>query len=401
MTLQLRGVLFGALMVPSISFASTDMVEFRGFGTLSGAYSDSDTLGFRRDITQEGKTRQFSLSQDSLLGLQSDVQITDALKASVQIVGKDRFNNSLDQAVTWANLSYDFNNTWNIRLGRIGSDLTLIGDVGNISYAYDWVRPPVEFYGMIPFYHFDGAEILYRRSLEHGHLSVKAFHGRSGNTFKYENLETEFELFPFSGLALRYENGGFTYRAGYARTELNASHTSTPDFRDILAEYAHLPGVPETIAQLRIDRSPIQYYATGFTYRDATWKWLAEASYIDSELPTFLPSVAAYTGVVKRLNNVALYGLVSHIRTTESPESANDQLLEPLRNYIDNMLNECDVQQTTMSLGVRWDVAPNVAIKGQWDHSWVPAGKSLLWEAAETLSDEQVNVFTLGVSFIF
>ncbi|MGP8304598.1 hypothetical protein [Vibrio sp. YIC-376] len=119
------------------------MVEFRGFGSLSAAYSDSATLGFRRDITQEGKTRELSLSQDSLIGLQTDTQFTDALKASVQIVGKDRVNNSLDEALIWAYVSYDFNNAWNVRAGRIGSDLTLIGDVGNISYAYDWVRPPI------------------------------------------------------------------------------------------------------------------------------------------------------------------------------------------------------------------------------------------------------------------
>ena len=77
MMLPLRGLLLGALIVPSIGYSGTDMVEFRGFGTISGAYSDSTTLGFRRDITQEGKTRQFSLSQDSLIGLPANDQSLD------------------------------------------------------------------------------------------------------------------------------------------------------------------------------------------------------------------------------------------------------------------------------------------------------------------------------------
>nr|WP_321280272.1 hypothetical protein [uncultured Vibrio sp.] len=401
MTLQLRGVLLGALIVPSISYSGTDMVEFRGFGSLSGAYSDSETLGFRRDITQEGKTRQLSLSQDSLIGLQTDVQFTDALKASIQVVGKDRVNNSLDEAVTWANVSYDFNNTWNVRVGRIGSDLTLIGDVGNISYAYDWVRPPVEFYGTIPFYHYDGAEILYRRSLKKGHFSAKIFYGRSGSTFKYQTGESEFELVPFTGASLHYENGGFTYRAGYARTELASVHGSGVDLRSFLADSSHLPGMPETMAQFAMDRSPIQYFTTGFEYRNATWKWLAEASYMELELATLLPSFAAYTGVVKRFDNMALYGLVAHTHSTHHPESANAQLPESLRRYLQIALSESDVEQSSVSLGVRWDVATNIAIKGQWDHSWVSAGKSMLWEGGDSTSDEQVNVFTLGVSFIF
>lgn len=401
MTLQLRGMLLGALMLPSVSYSSTDMVEFRGFGSLSGAYSDAKSLGFRRDITQEGKTRQFSLSQDSLIGLQTDVQISDAFKASVQVVGKDRVNNSLDEAVTWANVSYDFNNAWNIRVGRIGSDLTLIGDVGNISYAYDWVRPPVEFYGAIPFYHYDGAEVLYRRSLTHGYLSAKVFYGRSGSTYKYESGESEFDLVPFSGAALRYENGGFTYRAAYAWTKLDSAQHSGISLRSILKANDYMPGAKETLAQLAIDRSPIQYFTTGFEYRHASWKWLAEVSYMDVDLATILPSIAAYTGIVRRFNDFALFGLVSHVHPTHSPESVNSQLPEPYRSYIDYGLNEVDFEQSTASLGMRWDIAPNIAVKGQWDHTWVAANKSLLWDGKQSVSDEQVNIFTLGVSLIF
>ncbi|CAE6905668.1 Forms passive diffusion pores that allow small molecular weight hydrophilic materials across the outer membrane [Vibrio sp. B1FLJ16] len=401
MRLQLRGVLLGALMLPSVSYSSTDMVEFRGFGSLSGAYSDSDTLGFRRDITQEGKTRQFSLSQDSLIGLQTDLQLSDAFKASVQVVGKDRVNNSLDELVTWANVSYDFNNAWNIRVGRIGSDLTLIGDVGNISYAYDWVRPPVEFYGAIPFYHFDGAEVLYRRSIEYGYFSAKVFYGRSGSTYKYESGESEFELAPFSGAALQYENGGFTYRAAYAWTKLDSAHNTGLDLRSFLEQNVDLSGMPETIAQYAIDRSPIQYYTTGFEYRNSSWKWLAEASYMYADLASILPSFSAYTGLVKRYDRVAFYGLFAHIQSTKSPESANSKLPEPYRTYMQSALDEVDIKQSTASLGMRWDVVPNIAIKGQWDHSWVAAGKSLLWDGKESVSDEQINVFTLGVSLIF
>ncbi len=401
MTLQLREMLLGALLLPSVSYSSTDMVGFRGFGSLSGAYSDSKTLGFRRDVTQEGKTKQFSLSQDSLLGLQTDVQITDGLKASVQVVGKDRVNNSLDEALTWANVSYDFNNAWNVRVGRIGSDLTLIGDVGNISYAYDWVRPPVEFYGAIPFYHFDGAEILYRRSLTHGHLSAKVFYGRSGSTFKYETGESEFELIPFSGVALRYENSGVTYRAAYAWTELSFAQNSGVDLRSFLAENSHLAGMPETIDQFALDRSPIQYFATGVEYRNSTWKWLAEASYMYTDLATVLPTFSAYTGLVKRFESVALYGLFAHIQSMQSPETVSSKLLEPYRTYLQAGLNESDIKQSTASFGMRWDIAQNVVVKGQWDHTWVPAGKSLLWEGKSSVNNEQVNVFTLGVSFIF
>ncbi len=392
----------GALFAPTLAQSATSMVDVRGFGTLSGTYSDSDSLAFRRDVTQEGRAGQISLKTDSLLGLQTDIHFSDALKASVQVVAKDRINNSLDESITWANLSYDFDNAWNIRAGRIGSDLTLIGDIGNIGYAYDWVRPPADFYSGIPFYHFDGAELLYRHSLEEGHVFTKVFYGRSGSSFKHHTSESEFDLAPFSGAAIRYENGGFTYRVAYARTEIDSLRRSgTNELKQSLAANPDLPGVVQTLNQLDSKHSPIDYYTMGFEYRHMSWKWLAEASFMDTSIASVLPSVSIYSGLVKRFNNFALYGVLAHTRTTQSPYSADSQLPEYYRSIIQRGLDSSDIEQSTASIGIRWDIATNIALKGQWDRSWVTANKELLWDGKEISTDEQVNVFALSMSFIF
>ncbi|CAM2929875.1 hypothetical protein VIMY103929_10490 [Vibrio mytili] len=395
-------LLIGGLLLPTLSYSGTDMVEFRGFGTLSGVYSDSDSLAFRRDMTQEGKTKELSLLSDSLLGLQTDIQITDALKATVQLVVKDRVNNSFDESLTWASLSYDFNNAWNIRAGRIASDLTLIGDVGNIAYAYDWVRPPVEFYGRIPFYHFDGVEVLYRQPLEAGHLSAKVFYGQSGSTFNYKSVISEFDLSPFTGIALRYENSDLILRTAYARTKLESVKNSRYSaLMRFLAANPQVPGTSETYKRLNSYDSPIDYYTAGVEYRHKSWKWLSEISYMDSDLNTLLPSISAYVGVVKRIDNFAIYGLAAHSQTTRSNVSASPNLPDPIRIPIQAGYDGVDVKQSTASLGLRWDVAQNVAIKGQWDHSWVSANQDMLWDGETNTSDEQVNILTFSVDFIF
>ena len=65
------------------------------------------------------------------------------------------------------------------------------------------------------------------------------------------------------------------------------------------------------------------------------------------------------------------------------------------------ILNAADFKQTTASVGARWDVASNVALKGQWDRIWVSANKDGLWDGGYAETDEQVNVFTLSMSFVF
>ncbi|KFZ37899.1 hypothetical protein HR45_08640 [Shewanella mangrovi] len=383
--------------------ATIDNVQFRGFGTLSSAYSDSDILGFRRDLTQRGKMQQWQLGTDSVLGLQADMQLSERLKATVQLVGKDRVDNGLGESVEWAYLSYEPDNHWRIRLGRVGSDLTMIGDVGNVGYAYDWVRPPVEFYGAIPFYHFDGVEVNYRSQVADGYLSTKVFFGKSDSHFVYSTSDSDFDLSPFWGAAVHFEKGGLTFKAAYLYTKLShVGNARMGQLRDALSLYAAYPAVAETIEALKIDNAT-QYYTSGISYRLAQWTWLAEASLLDSQEHLLPKTMAAYTGVVRRFDHLSAFGLLGHIRTLSANYQVNPLVPEPLFSYSQAAFNSVDIRQSTASLGVRWDVASNTALKLQWDHSWVTEGKAMLWTVNDGTStpDEQVNTVTLSVSFVF
>lgn len=355
-------------------------------------------------MTQSGHSEQLRFEQDSLLGLQADMQITDKLKTSLQVVGKDRVRNSFSESIEWANLSYDFNNTWNMRLGRIGSDLTLIGDVGNISYAYQWVRPSVEFYGFIPFYHYDGIELLYRDTLANGFFSAKLFYGSSNNTFDYGSSESEFDLLPFTGIGIRYEKGPIILRAAYAYTKTRAVENAairqlTDSMQPLTAFY---PAIGETLQDMNRSNTPAHYYTSGFEYRFDSWTWLAEAGYLTSDSSFILPTFTAYTGLIKRIDTVSLFGLLSHAHNTKSSYQVSSDVPEPYLSYLQRIFDAAALEQDTLSLGARWDFYPNLALKGQWDHSWVSAGKTILWETSnETTAPEQVNTFTLSLSFIF
>ena len=398
------GALLIGMLYSSVSIAMANTFQLRGFGSLSATYSDSETLGFRRDLTQEGHTDQLRYEPDSVLGLQADMQITDKLKGSLQLVGKDRVNNKFSDSIEWASLSYDFNNTWNIRLGRIGSDLTLIGDVGNISYAYSWVRPPVEFYGFIPFYHYDGLELLYRNSVGDGFLSTRVFYGTSDNTFSYGSSQSDFDLSPFTGVGLRYEKGNLTLRAAYAYTKIktveNAVVKQLIDGMQPLLPY--YPSIAEALQELDSSNTSVHYYTSGFEYRRDSWTWLGEAGFLDSDNSMVLPTFSIYTGLTKRFDMVSLYGLLAHVHSTQNVLQVSSTVPNPYRGYLQAVFNRPDVKQDTLSLGTRWDLYPNVALKGQWDHSWVGADKALLWDCDDaTTAAEQVDTFTLSLSFIF
>ena len=76
--------------------------------------------------------------------------------------------------------------------------------------------------------------------------------------------------------------------------------------------------------------------------------------------------------------------------------------LEQLQQVVDRVINKNGVDEKSISLGARWDVYPNIALKTQWSHYWLGANGTLFWEDNSSKEKAvQVNVLSFGIDFIF
>ena len=65
-------------------------------------------------------------------------------------------------------------------------------------------------------------------------------------------------------------------------------------------------------------------------------------------------------------------------------------------------LQSVPVHQHTVSLGMRWDILYNLAMKIQVDRSWVQAYGSALWDQkAPNPNDETLNTYTINLNYMF
>lgn len=71
-----------------------------------------------------------------------------------------------------------------------------------------------------------------------------------------------------------------------------------------------------------------------------------------------------------------------------------------LGSVVVTSLNNARVQQSSWSLGVRWDFHPQAALKLQWDRVRVQPSGSSLWTGADGQAGN-ANVATAVVDFIF
>lgn len=409
------------LLVGSLnSFAADDPlgqgVRFRGFATLGLTNSGDDNLGLLRELDREAiYSGDWSFKADSLLGVQLDWQASDNLSAAIQLVGKDRVDDSLENSVEWAFLRYRINPSWTVRAGRMGMDLFMLSEYRNLGFAYLWARPPPEFYTMISFSNFDGVDIAWTRPLGEGMLTAKIQTGMSEFSTELAGVSLDLKLNPMVAGSLNWETEDWRVRFGASWNEVKSDQGYFPGSSQMAAglEMASViwPQALYIADQMRMDDPVITYYTLGASYNKAPWQIQSEISYVDSETGVLQPITSAYISAGYRIGNFIPYLMVanSHNEHQDLPDppvipgapQISSQLLM-LKDYSQSLFDAMSSDQTTLTAGLRWDFRYNMALKVQADHTWVSEDNRGSWAIRSLKVDEsEINTFSIILDGIF
>jgi hypothetical protein len=392
------------LATNSLSVGAIDG-SFKTFGTLAAIGTDTDHLTFVRDASEDkGATSAWGINVDSRLGLQLDVDFNEQLHAMLQWVARDHAGNFFTENVDWAFLRWRPRDDLDIRLGRMGLDIFLLSDYRNIDYAYLWMRPPSEFYGVHSMNHFNGVDIAKKFAVGEGQLTLKGYAGYDSEAGAYNTLY-DYLLW---GVNLVHESGNWRSRMGYYSAEQLHSSISSASIAELQtpAMKQQWPGIQSIAHYLSTPDKPVHYGSLGVAYDDGIWPVQSELSYIDSEISGFANRINGYLSVGRRFGKVtpfALYGFEQSLTRKlyiPAPAVPSTDLLN-LRTAIDSGLNR-SVDQMSLSLGARWDIYENVDLKVQWSHYWLGQNSSLTqWLYPATPLPNQVNVWSFGVDFVY
>jgi hypothetical protein len=385
--------------------------SIKGFGSLGLIRSDSNKIGFYRNRTQTKEVnKSLDITTDSRLGVQLDVDLTDSWHITSQFIARDHAGDFLEQNLDWAFLRWYPNEDTVVRAGRMGFDAFLLSDYRNVGFAYPWMRPPHEFYAIIPITHYDGIDIRKSLSLEHGLVSLKAYAGYTSTQLSEEYYNTELEG-PMAGANIVYETGSWRLRTGYTyiRQVVDIDTRSLKlQINDTTNNFL-FPNLNQLAPLITFKDSNIHFMSLGTSYDDGTWLVHAEASYMDTEgQELFNPDTAsAYLSIGRRFSNVTLYSLygVSHSfqTKTEIPDPRfPDPRLLLIQQEVEERFNSQVINQQSLSIGLRWDFHPKAAFKAQWSHYWLGEDGDALWQRDVGVdTPENVNIMSFGIDFIF
>jgi len=376
--------------------------KLSGFGTLGLAWNNTDTAGFRRDLSQpEGTTREVDGRLDSRLGLQLNAQFTDTLQFNAQAVSKYRYDKTFKPEITWAFLGWKPTPDLQVRFGRVGFDLFMDSDSRNVGYSYLWARPPVEYFGGIPVSHLDGIDIANDFAIgDSSTLRIKAFAGFAAERTAFrDGLSMDLTGGKLGGLVAEVISGPWRGRLAYGTLRIRHDFPDPiPALQGALIQVSQQmqdPGLAKTADDMRFSGRTLRFSTASLIYEEGPLQAQAVLGHFDNHLLMAQNSWMGFLSCGYRVGQVVPYGVWSR-GVCQRPEpylgalpylgldpripqpmvDAANQLVMGVQQFVSS--NQLD--RYTLAAGARWDFAPKASLKFQVDriHTHRAAGLWLL-----------------------
>jgi hypothetical protein len=408
----------------------TPKLQINGFATAGGTWLTEDFDQFYLgDIDEQG-----SWQRDSVLGL----QLSYALDDKFDLVGQLVSSGSADfqTEAEWAYVAYRLNDNLRFRAGRFAAPWFMYTESLRVGQAFPWARLPVELYNGIDINSLNGVDMLYRQPLGDWNLDAQVSLGGSRNSYlKVKNNR---------GLNVNLSNSSFTLHAGYSEAELGIEVAKDPSGNSG-QQAAYLMNLYGVDMNQKGERAT--FTDLGMTFDDGSW--MAAAEFGQLRLDGFANDFdAGYVSVGHYFGKWLPYVLASKINLVKveectaefQPAVDNAQMLATTANTQASGLEAyaaftgdpvdaavaaqaraqanaaaggavlasqasyslCNTsEQTSYSVGFRYDATKNVSLKMQVDHVRDFNGTQGRFQGAFPGPDESTQVITFNVNAAF
>lgn len=368
-------ILAGALRAQD---SDTSRLSFDVYGTLGLVYSSEDQADFVGNLFQSegaGHSSQLSAKVDSRLGLQATVEFTPRLSGIVQVVTEQEADGDFGPSLEWANLEYAFTPDFSVRVGRMVLPTLMVSEYRKVGYATPWVRPPEEVYRIVPVTHFDGIDFSYRRRFGKYINTLRGTFGRSDAELGDGSDVHARDTMALSN-TLEWDDFSLFASIGRYRLTVEAVNPLFDAFRQFgpegnaIADRYDANDSQATVVTVGGRYDPGDWFVMGELGGSTSQTFLGEprGAYITGGYRTgaFTPYVTLARAWVSSATSDP--GL-----TTEGLPPSLAQTASELNFALNDLLGSA-AEQTSLSLGTRWDFTRNWALTMQYEYLDLASG---------------------------
>lgn len=236
--------------------------RFNGFGTVGFTHLGGEDDG--RSYGVQGQTNDsWRGDQLSKFGAQLSYGITDTLGVTVQATAKaqqDEWKANLE----WAYLSLQANDQLMLRAGRLRSPVYMYSESLDVGYSYPWLRLPDEVYSQVQVTNYEGVDAVYTMPLSYGSVTFQLAGGQAKNRDYYaydEQFDIDYGKLFGASVSLASNDFG-TLRIGYVEADIKTDISGTVDVGG---------GMMRTLSLLDLDKEKGKFTSIGYQYDNGTW----------------------------------------------------------------------------------------------------------------------------------
>jgi hypothetical protein len=432
-----------------------------GFGTLGAVHTSTNDVDFNYPGQGGGAGTTPNINPDSKVAVQGTYKFTPTISATTQIMTKYGADSQYVPSVDWIFAKWQALPSLNFRAGRMGAPFFMISDFRNVGYANTTVRPNLDVYGQVPTDQFEGADATYQFNLASTTFNATLFAGDSKADYTSAFRKTTalgiqpvnpstFELKKLKGINLTAEmDNGLTLRAGYSKSKIYVSSSSIDTLMGLgatlsaktAADYGGgAPGaavaaiannlgaqvIGATNGSVVTNDKDISFLGFGATYDQGDW--IISGEYTKRRSNSFIADTTGwYSNVGYRVGKFTPY--LGFSRLTVNSANVTQTRVAPMavtgnatvdtgfataaaaaNSGIKGLLDVEKLAQRTITVGSRWDVKQNIALKFQWDQVHKPADSYGLFftkdpglaSAQSFLNNRRkVNVLSVSMDVVF
>ena len=327
--------------------------------------------------------------------------------------GEDDFGAEL----AWAFVKAKVSDSFSVRVGRMGLPVFMISDYRNVGYANTMLRPPGEMYSQVPLNSIDGIDGSYQFSAGDTSITTQLALGRTKATLATGPASTvQVEGKSIVALNVVAEHGPVTVRFGRAETKLTIN--DSPSLNTLMGSL-RAAGSGYRIAQLGAlaDALEVKDKKASFTSVGLGLDWnnvLLQSEYAKRKTDSYVSdSTSWYVMGGYRIGAFLPYyshaslkadGRVNNTVPASCPAgypAACTPTLRALSAGVDTLATmRNQLEQSTDSIGVRWDFHRSAALKVQIDRIKPKNGPGLFVQAKPGFHGP-VTVAAAAIDFVF
>lgn len=367
-----------------------------GFFTAAYARSDDDSL--TENWGGIGNKNDFGAL--STFGIQMTFQINPDTKAVTQLIARGEEEWAIE--AEWAYFSYSLADNLTLRMGRQKAPLYVLSEYYEVSYASPWLVAPDEVYGITGDSTYEGISLLYEIPSDTWETTVQGMWGN--NSFKAVVLG-DVSLNNLLSVNITSRTDTTTFRLGYAIVE-----GDFPAFSQALPAMTNTAVNPgDRLFFASNEHTDIDYLSAGFVFDNG--RWLVMSELVQLTIAGWFTDIdGGYVMTGHRFGKLLPHLTYSRMINADPGARASGRIVSsatglplPLPDstvgaIADHFLKQ---EQSTYTLGLRYELAHGMSAKAEWSHITDFNGTLGQFRASAPPTKDRVNIIKFGIDSVF